>query len=98
MKNKIPTAEEIQNKYLDKYGNGDLTAMMIEFTEIHVEKALEIASKNAKISSFKLSQYSKKPRWEKVKEDEEVDLFSYKMKWFVDKNSILKSYNKNKIK
>jgi hypothetical protein len=31
MKNKMPTAEEIQNKYLDKYGNGDLTAMMIEF-------------------------------------------------------------------
>jgi hypothetical protein len=94
----MSTAEEIQNKYLDKYGNGDLTAMMIEFAEIHVKKALETASKNAEISFFKLSQYSQKPRWKKVKEDEELDIFSHKMKMFVDKNSILKSYNKNKIK
>lgn len=105
MKNKIQTAEEVYNSFYFKYKDfkykGDeniILEAMREFARIHVKNALELASKKAKISSFKLSQYAKKPRWKKVEEDEEVDLFSYKMKWNVDKNSILKSYHIKNIK
>ena len=47
MENNIPTAEEIQEIYLDKYGHGDVTSMLIEFAKLHVEAALKAASENA---------------------------------------------------
>ena len=52
-------------------------------------EALDKAAKSAITKSFKLSKYSKSPRWKLVK-DEEVDLFSYDFKTEVDKQAILK--------
>ncbi len=36
---KILTVKEIQLKYLNKYGSGDIDAMLTEFAKIHVEEA-----------------------------------------------------------
>jgi len=47
MENNIKTAEEIQEIYLDKYGHGDVTSMLIEFAKLHVEAALKAAIEKA---------------------------------------------------
>ncbi len=44
--NTIPTADEFQDKYLDKYGHGDISLCMIEFVKLHCEaQAKEIVEK-----------------------------------------------------
>ncbi len=39
----IPTAEQIQLKYLDDFKSSNVTGMMIEFAQLHVQAALNIA-------------------------------------------------------
>lgn len=50
--------------------------------------ALEIAAEKAEIGMKKKSHHGKYRKWQKVKEDE-VDLFSYEVQYFVNKESIL---------
>lgn len=70
-------------------GDGPEILKIIRQAQIEAyNEALEDAAKNADTKSFKLSKYSKKPRWKLVK-DEEVDLFSYDFKTIVNKQSIL---------
>lgn len=52
-------------------------------------QALKDASERAELTALKKHQYSKSPRWKRVRKDEEVDLFSYQMKWQVKKSSII---------
>lgn len=55
------------------------------------EYALEVAAEKAEIGMKKKSQYGKYRKWQKVRRDEEVDLFTYEVQYFVDKESILNS-------
>lgn len=67
-----------------------MIAEIIEQAQIDAyNEALKDAAKNANTKSFKLSKYNKKPRWKLVKDEEEVDLFSYDFKTMVNKQSIL---------
>lgn len=51
----ILTTKQIQDKYLDRYGKGDITEMLIEFAKFHVEQAL-IASKLNSMKYMKLGE------------------------------------------
>ena len=55
-----------------------------------INDTVKRCAENVIIKSFKLSKYSKTPRWKLVK-DEEIDLFFYDFKTEVDKQSILKA-------
>lgn len=57
------------------------------------ERVLKLAAENAKISVKKKSQYGKYRKWQKVKEGENIDLFSYEMQTFINKDSILNIIN-----
>lgn len=76
----IPT--ELYDPSLDKYY---LAAM-----EEACEATVDLCAENADIDMKKRSQYGKYRKWQNVKEGEEVDLFSYEVKYLVDKESILK--------
>jgi uncharacterized protein YpmB len=54
-----------------------------------IREAVKQCAESAETKSFKLSKYSKTPRWKVVKDEEEVDLFSYDFKTEVNKKSIL---------
>jgi len=54
-----------------------------------IKETCQACADNAIVDSKKKSQYGKHRKWQKVREGEEVDLFSYQMMWFVDKSSIL---------
>ena len=60
-----------------------------------IDETVKACVENAITKSFKLSKYSKTPRWKLVK-NEEVDLFSYDFKTEVDKQSILSVADKLK--
>jgi hypothetical protein len=64
---------------------------MKEYTELKCKELLEIVAEKAKIKTEKKSQYGKYRKWQKVKDDEEFDLFDYEMRNSVDKDSILNS-------
>ena len=70
---------------------------LIEFAALHVEAALEAASK-VHIKVQKKSQHGKYKKWQTVKEGEEVDLFKYDMHYSADKKSILNAYPIENIK
>ena len=59
-----------------------------QYTIEQIKKHLEIAANEAKVESKKKSQFGKSRKWQKVKDDEGVDLFSYEMQFFVNKQSI----------
>ena len=97
MENKIPTAEEFYKSIVGESSVGYTEEAMIEFAKLHVEAALVSASK-VDIKVEKRSQYGKYRKWQKVKENEEFDLFQFEMKSSPDKVSILKSYPLTNIK
>jgi|688.fasta_scaffold23427_16 hypothetical protein len=51
----IPTADNYLRRYTGKaiIGYGDISHLMIEFTKLHVQKALEEASENAEMKWVK---------------------------------------------
>lgn len=53
-------------------------------------EAIIDSSDNATILMRKKSQFGKSRKWQNVKENEEVDLFSFECMYSVNKNSILK--------
>lgn len=55
-----------------------------------IEETCRRCAKKATTKSYKLSIHSKTPRWKKIKEGEEVDLFSHAFKTEISKSSILK--------
>lgn len=59
----------------------------------YVAEVLKLAAERAKLSVKKKSVHGKYRKWQNTKEDEEVDLFSYDMQYFVDKDSILNIIN-----
>lgn len=76
---------------LISYYNTDDVLKVIKEVQIDAyNQALEDAANHAEIAVYKLSKYSKKPRWKRLKYLEEVDLFSYDTQSKVDKQSILK--------
>lgn len=88
------TAEEFYKKwslenYYESNNHSDLISVMKEYAEIKCKELLEIVAEKAKIKVEKKSQYGKYRKWQKVKDDEEFDLFDYEMRNSVDKNSIL---------
>ena len=72
----IRTTKDFQDEYLDKYGSGDITKMMIEFAKMHVELALEAAAENVELKDYYEYQYGG----------------GYEKKQEIDKNSILNAY------
>lgn len=98
MENNVSTAKELFDKMLSENEETTSTEMMIEFAKLHCEAQLEAILENAKLDVKKKSQFGKSRKWQKVKDNEEVDLFSYEMQYFVDKNSIINAYNLNNIK
>ena len=94
-KNKIPTAEEFLNDQgvpIDKLQNlpwfdyGNMSTWLVEFAKLHVQAALEAASKEAMISKNNGQVVGR--------EFGNVTDGSYK----VNKQSILNAYPLNKIK
>jgi predicted aldo/keto reductase-like oxidoreductase len=83
--------EDISVAYDDKGKRQILKAM-----KEACRQTLELATKNACVDVKKRSQFGKYKKWQNVKEGEEVDLFSYEMQCFVDKNSILDTFNQIK--
>ena len=83
--------EDISVAYDDKGKRQILKAM-----KEACRQTLELATKNACVDVKKRSQFGKYRKWQNVKEGEEVDLFSYEMQCFVDKNSILDTFNQIK--
>ncbi len=88
----MKTAEELLIKF---YGTDDsrsydkdVVHILKEYAEQEVKKHLEIAANEAKVEPKKKSQFGKSRKWQKVKYDEGVDLFSYEMQFFVNKQSI----------
>ena len=59
-----------------------------EYARLKCKELLEIVAENAEIKVMKKSQFGKSRKWQKVKEGEEIDLFSYEMQSTVDKDSI----------
>ena len=87
----------------DHYGymmdEEDFTNAVKELIEYHVKAALlQVSQKENLIISKKKSQYGKYRKWQNVKEGEDVDLFSYQMKWEINKDLILNSYPSTLIK
>lgn len=77
----------------------DFTNAAKELIEYHVKAALlQVSQKENLIISKKKSQYGKYRKWQNVKEGEDVDLFSYQMKWEINKDLILNSYPSTLIK
>lgn len=69
---------------------------VLEMIQIEaIEESCKRCAEEAIIKSFKLSKYSKNPRWKLIK-DEEVDLFNYDLKTEVSKQSILQVADKLK--
>jgi len=54
-----------------------------------INETCKVCAKEAETKSFKLSKYSKTPRWKTVIEGEEVDLFSNDFQTKVNKQTIL---------
>lgn len=75
----------------------DIAKMMKEYTKIKCEELLEIVSEKASISCKKKSQFGKYRKWQKVKDDEEIDLFSYEVQYSVNKDSILNAVDLEKF-
>lgn len=77
------------------------THTLAEITQKAVKEAMkeacrqtiELAAENAEIEMNKKSQYGKYRKWQKVKDKEEVDLFSYEVKYLVNRQSILNTIN-----
>jgi hypothetical protein len=102
---KIPTAEEFFEEWCNKKGYvsideaDDINECMIEFTKLHVELALEAASKNSKVH---LKTYF--GDMENMVEESKVfwgsdDLLScYSTRVKVDKDSIINAYPLDNIK
>ena len=96
--------EEIFWKVFHDNGLPKPTHCLAEITHKAVKEAmreacrqtLELATKNACVDVKKRSQFGKYRKWQNVKEGEEIDLFSYEMQCFVDKNSILDTFNQIK--
>jgi hypothetical protein len=76
----IPT--ELYDPGLDKYY---LSAMLEA-----CEDTVDLCAENADIDMKKRSQYGKYRKRQNTKEGEDVDLFSYEVKYLVDEESILK--------
>jgi hypothetical protein len=75
--------------------------IMIEFTKLHLEAQKEAILKNVKLDMKKKSLYDKKSKWKKVplkQQEEGVDIFSYEVQTFIDKNSIKNAYPLNNVK
>ena len=60
------------------------------------KQTLELAAENVQVDMMKKSQYGKYRKWQKTKKGEEVDMFSYDLKWIVDKQSIINTINQIK--
>jgi hypothetical protein len=96
--------EEILWESFHNNGIPKSTHTLAEITQKAVKEAmkeacrqtLELTTKNACVDVKKRSQFGKYRKWQNVKEGEEVDLFSYEMQCFVDKNSILDTFNQIK--
>ena len=73
----------------------DISMQMIKEICIKAcKETLELATKNAKINIKKKSQFGKYRKWRKVKETgESIDLLSYEVQYYVDKDSIIKTIN-----
>lgn len=76
------TSPRMDDTYLKK-------EIAIKFAKSYAEQYLKLAAERAEIDMNKKSQYGKSRKWQKCKEGEEVDLFSYEVKYFVNKDSIL---------
>jgi hypothetical protein len=99
-KTKAMTAEQyILENFEVNHADKDIQKAMIEFAKYHVEQALKKAAQEAELTVYKKSIYSKKPRWKKLKKEEnEVDLTCYEVQHKVCKKSIQKAYSLKNIK
>lgn len=61
----------------------------IKAMEEYADYVLSIAAKKAEIEVKKKSNYGTHRKWQKVKDDEEWDLFDYEVMYSVKKDSIL---------
>jgi hypothetical protein len=61
-----------------------------------IEYTVQRCADEAEINCKKKSQYGKHRKWQKVKDGEAVDIFSYEMQYFVNKKSILNVADKIK--
>lgn len=97
------TVEDKFNKYFKtfpKYGTylaedwkKEIIKISKQYTKLKCQELLQIVSEKAVIKIEKKSQYGKYRKWQKIKDNEEFDLFDYEMKSSVDKNSILNAVN-----
>lgn len=62
---------------------------MKEYARLKCQELLLLVAEKVKIKTEKKSQYGKYRKWQKVKDEEEFDLFDYEMRTSVDKTSIL---------
>lgn len=76
----------------------EVKQLMIEFAKLHCEAQLKTILENVKIKGKKKSQFGKSRKWQNIKENEEVDLFSYEVQYLVGKDSIINAYPLDKIK
>jgi len=95
------SAEEILEEWLSQTDQTNLKdghyfvikEAMIEFAELKCKELLNIVAEKAETKLEKRSQYGKYRKWQKVKDDEEFDLFDYEMRTSVDKKTILNAVN-----
>ena len=92
----------ISHFYNDKYDkmccfSSDVQKAMKEYARLKCEELLKIVAEKAEVKVEKKSQYEKNRKWEKVKEDEEFDLFDYEMRTSVNKDSILNAIDLNEF-
>lgn len=83
---------------LDDYGCPDVPfdenvtmyyPAIIDAMKEYAKEALRDAAEKSVLKLRKKSQYGKYRKWQKVKDEEEIDLFSYEVEYSVDKDSII---------
>ena len=78
---------------IDNLDEDIILECMHDYAKEKCQELLEIVAEKAKIKTEKKSQYGKNRKWQKVKDNEEFDLFYYEMRNSVDKSSILDAVN-----
>lgn len=86
------TAEKIlqenqEQAYYNQNSDYRIKAMQ-EFAKLKCQELLLLVAEKAEVKTEKKSQYGKYRKWQKVKDDEEFNLFDYSMRNSVDKDSI----------
>jgi len=85
----IKDKRRLQNSNCKAICEDTVISSMQEYAKQKCQELLLIVAEKAKIKVMKKSQFGKSRKWQKVKEGEEIDLFSYEMQSSVDKESIL---------